>query len=481
MKALDEKILKHFPDESVLKEKQNYSSFAGRNLPSFIKDWLVKRFTSSDGSLDETGLKNFMDTHIPSKDESILVKLKSQSEPVKILSRFNVQVDLKNDKFKFEIPDHGITLGIGVIPDYVFRKHKDYLSEGEHWGVITLVYVPPSGKDKGNVQLIDFKAFQPYRVDLSYFQDARKHFSLHEWIDLIIRSMEYNPDFKDPVSGFNTIEQKLLFISRLLIFVEPNLNLIELAPKGTGKSYVFGNLSKYTWMFSGGVVSRAKLLYDIAKSSPGIIENYDFVTFDEIETIKFADEDELLGALKNYLESGRFTVANYSGTSEAGLMLLGNIQLINDWTPLSNKYFSALPQFFQSSALMDRIHGFIEGWKLVRLTKGLIINGLTLNVEYFSEILHKLRECSEYSKVVEDLVYTPQNADTRDEKAVKKLATAYLKLLFPHVRSAADIDKDEFNTYCLIPAMNKRRIIREQRSYVDTEVTQEMPKITIKK
>jgi ATP-dependent Lon protease len=184
--------------------------------------------------------------------------------------------------------------------------------------------------------------------------------------------MEYNPDNKDSQTGFSSIDRKLLFLSRLLIFVEPNLNLIELAPKGTGKSYVFGNLSKYTWMFSGGVVSRAKLLYDIGRRTPGIIENYDFVTFDEIETIKFANEDELLGALKNYLESGRFTVANYSGSSEAGLMMLGNISLSPDWRPLSNRYFASLPGFFQSSALMDRIHGFIEGWKLIRLNQGLI-------------------------------------------------------------------------------------------------------------
>ena len=437
-------------------------------------------YTSSDGSLDAEGLISFMDNHIPSKDESILVKLKTQREPIKILTRFNIQVDLRNDLFKFEIPDHGISLSIGIIPDYVFKKHDKYLSDGEHWGVITLVYVPPMDNVSGHVELIDYKPFQPYQVDIEYFKSARKNFTLYEWIDLLIRSMEYNPDNKDSKTGFNSIERKLLFISRLLIFVEPNLNLIELAPKGTGKSFVFGNLSKYTWMFSGGVVSRAKLLYDISRRTPGIIENYDFVTFDEIETIKFSDEDELLGALKNYLESGRFTVANYSGSSEAGLMMLGNIALSPDWIPLSNRYFESLPSFFQSSALMDRIHGFIEGWKLIRLNQGLIVNGYTLNVEYFSEILHKLRNCSQYSQIVSDLIQIPQNSDTRDVKAIIKLATAYMKLLFPHVSNASEIDKEDFYSFCLAPAIEKRKIIREQRSFVDTEVTTEMPDITIK-
>ncbi len=480
MNPLDVKICEYFPDESVLKIKSRYNAFSSRNLPSFIKDWLIKKYTSSDGSLDVDGLISFMDNHIPSKDESILVKLKTQKEPIKILSRFNIQVDLKNDLFKFEIPDHGISLNIGIIPDYVFKKHEKYLSDGEHWGVITLVYVPPMGNVSGHVQLIDYKPFQPYQVDLEYFKSARKNFTVYEWIDLLIRSMEYNPDNKDTQTGFSSIDRKLLFLSRLLIFVEPNLNLIELAPKGTGKSYVFGNLSKYTWMFSGGVVSRAKLLYDIGRRTPGIIENYDFVTFDEIETIKFANEDELLGALKNYLESGRFTVANYSGSSEAGLMMLGNISLSPDWRPLSNRYFVSLPSFFQSSALMDRIHGFIEGWKLIRLNQGLIVNGYTLNVEYFSEILHKLRNCSHYSQIVSDLIQIPQNSDTRDVKAIIKLATAYLKLLFPHVSNASEIDKEEFDLFCLAPAIEKRKIIREQRSFVDTEVTTEMPDISVK-
>ena len=259
MNPLDVKICDNFPDESVLKIKSRYSVFSSRNLPSFIKDWLIKMYTSSDGSLDAEGLISFMDNHIPSKDESILVKLKTQREPIKILTRFNIQVDLRNDLFKFEIPDHGISLSIGIIPDYVFKKHDKYLSDGEHWGVITLVYVPPMDNVSGHVELIDYKPFQPYQVDIEYFKSARKNFTLYEWIDLLIRSMEYNPDNKDSKTGFNSIERKLLFISRLLIFVEPNLNLIELAPKGTGKSFVFGNLSKYTWMFSGGVVSRAKL------------------------------------------------------------------------------------------------------------------------------------------------------------------------------------------------------------------------------
>jgi len=169
---------------------------------------------------------------------------------------------------------------------------------------------------------------------LEYFRAARKEFSTTEWIDLLIRSMEYNPD------GFESLSQKLMFLSRILIFIEPRLNMIELAPKGTGKSYIFGNLSKYGWMISGGKVTRAKIFYDMTKKSMGAITLYDFVTMDEIQTITFSDSAEIQAALKSYLEFGYTTVANVKLVSQAGLIIMGNISLSKDKKPIRLKYFS---------------------------------------------------------------------------------------------------------------------------------------------
>ena len=161
--------------------------------------------------------------------------------------------------------------------------------------------------------------------------------------------------------------QKLEFVTRLLPFVEPRLNLIELAPKGTGKSYVFGNLSKFVWLVSGGKVSRAKLVYDKSTKAPGIMRFYDLVAFDEISSITFSDNSEIQSFLKNYLEYGRATVDNYEFMSECGLMLLGNILLSQDNQPLDYRYFDSLPEVFRESALLDRFHGMIEGWLLPRI------------------------------------------------------------------------------------------------------------------
>jgi ATP-dependent Lon protease len=473
LNTLDEKIKAAFPVESVYKTAERYRAFSGKSLPSFIKDWLIKKYSDEYGALDKDGLSSFMDNHIPQEDSAIKNRLRTHREQVKLLTRFIVETDIKNDKLKFSIPDLGIKSSEGRIPDYISKKHKE-LKDGEMWGVITLSYIPPCDSEPGVIELVEFKPFKPYTVDIEYYRDARKEFTTEEWIDLLIKSMEYNP------GGFSSLTQKILFLSRLLIYLEPRLNMIELAPKGTGKSYVFGNLSKYGWLISGGIVTRAKLFYDIARNAMGIITMYDFVAMDEIQTIKFSDPSELMGALKGYLEFGVFSVANVRQASSAGLMLMGNIALDENKRPIRNKYFTELPEMFRESALLDRFHGFIQGWGLPRINESLKVKGYTLNVEYFSEILHTLREMSLYSTLVSELLDIPKTADTRDTTAVLRLATAYLKLFFPHVRSIEDIDKEDFNTYCLLPAIDKRRIIRRQIHLIDQEFKDEFPDIRIK-
>lgn len=475
MNELDNKIRDIFPEESIYKTPARYNMFAGVNLPSFIKDWLIKRYSDESENVDKEALFAFLDRHIPAKDSDIKSRL-IKGETIQMLVRIIVESDLKTGLFKFSIPDIGIKSNEGRINDYVMRSQQGVLKEGENWGIVTLEYVQPEGKEKGYAELIKFKPFKPYSPDVDYYCEARRHFSTNEWIDFIIRCMEYNPES----SQFQSYTQKLLFISRLLVFCEPNLNMIELAPKGTGKSYIFNNLSKYGWMISGGKVTRAKLFYDMASNKPGIIPNYEFVSMDEIKTIVFGNQEELQGALKTYLENGSFTMGNAKQTSTAGLILLGNIDLDNNRMPINKRYFQELPEVFHDTALLDRFHGMIEGWYLPRITEDLKLNGYSLNVEYFSEILSVQRTMSKYAAVVTDMLDIPRNADTRDTTAIIRLATAYMKILFPHVRSVSDITREEFETYCFKPAYEKRKIIRTQLSISDMEYSPRMPDIKVK-
>ncbi|MBN1330959.1 MAG: BREX system Lon protease-like protein BrxL [Candidatus Heimdallarchaeota archaeon] len=472
MSELGQKIKQVFPDISLLKDQDNYNVFNGRNLPSFVKDFLIRKHIDFEGHLNKDDLLAFLDEHIPGNDNEVKGHL-FREESVQLLTRLIIITDLKEGKVRFAIPDAGIKFSETIIPERTLTEHKDDLIDGEIWGVIKLLYVPPNGRMKGVIELAGYKPFRPYKVDLEYFRECRKKFTTEEWLDVLLSAMEYNP------TGFSNIPQKLEFLSRLLIFLEPRLNMIELAPKGTGKSYVFGNISKYGWLVSGGKVSRAKLFYDKTRQQPGIMKNYDFITFDEIQTIVFQDLSEMLAILKSYLESGKATVDNYAFLSECGMMLMGNIPMTINGQPTSSLYFNSLPESLRDSALLDRFHGFIEGWKLPRMNKSMILKDWTLNVEYFSEILHLLRTAPEYSFIINEVVHSEEKSDLRDLKAVQKIATAYLKLLFPHITRIEDLERDEFKRYCLDPAIFKRGIIKQQCHLIDKEFKQNMPDIRL--
>lgn len=474
---LQQKVRQHFSAMSIYKDpKATNSIFAGRNLPSFVKDYLLKRYLNiSTGEIDTLGLNTFLDKVIPANGGTVKDDILAGKE-VTLLARFSIYIDLVKGEKQFAIPDYGIKQREGIIPDYVYAKHPGELVDGEKWGIVKLCLLPDDDNDKKNhVRMVDFKPFKPYSsVDIEYLREARQHFTNEEWFDVLLSAMEYDPD------GFTSMTQKMEFLTRLLIFIEPRLNVIELAPKGTGKSYVFGNLSKYGWLVSGGKVTRAKLFYDKQKQQNGIVKNHDFTVFDEIQTIIFQEPAEIQAALKSYLESGKTTIDNNEFTSECGLMLMGNIPLSVNRLPISPNYFDSLPNNFKESALLDRFHSFIEGWKLPRVNDSMIFNGWTINVEYFSEILHTMRIQNSYGLLFDELVEFEAKSDVRDSKAIKRIATAYMKLFFPHWQKIEDVDKEMFDLYCLQPAIYRRGIIKEQCHLIDSEFKASMPEVRVK-
>lgn len=480
MSNISEKIKEYFPDLAIMKNSANNGLFSGRNLPSFVKDYIIRRFASEDGIADRDKVNEYLINKMPDNIAIIKNRLLA-GEQVNVTVRFIIKSDLASGRTTFSVPDAQITSNAFVSPQ-LLEEYKDELTDGERWGNITLNYVEPQGRRSGYIEMTTYKSFEPYRVDYSYFLKVRENFSIEEWIDLLIATMEYDPD------TFDTIEQKQEFITRLLILVEPRLNMIELGPKGTGKSYVYNNLSKYVWLLSGGKTSRAKMFYNKATKQFGLVKNHDAVVIDEISTFGFSDPDEMQSILKGYLEAGKATVDNVLFQSECGIGLAGNIPLTSELKPSDSEYFQKLPDMFQESATMDRFHSFIEGWKLPRLEAGSILQGWTLNAEYFSSILHHLRKETEYELLFDQLVEYDSSCDLRDLKAVKKVATAYTKLLFPQVKSLDDLTPEDTDTfrllyqdYCLNPAIYRRGIIREQCHLIDKEFSKDMPKFKLKK
>ena len=473
-----EKLRDCFDEMVVYKNLKESNFFSSLGLPAFLRDWLLKKFEDEDGQYDIDEVREFVDSYLPKKEEWTLIKdrIINDSERVKILTKISVDISIKNQEITFSLPDFGLANKETIIEPRVWEDvRSELVANRETWGVVELGYRYPdqAKKQPGKIKLTGFVNFCPYNIDLEYYKDMRKEFDIHEWIDVIIGAIDYNPD------GYENELQKLSMLQRLLPFVEKRLNIIELAPKGTGKSYLFGHVSKYGMLTDGGKVTRAKMFYDAARKTPGFIVGNDFVAIDEVKLVTFGDVNEMRSIMQGYMEYGKFNFGGYEGSSDAGIVFLGNIQ--QDNMDEYKNMFSELPDLFQESALLDRIHGFIKGWDIPRMNNDLKACGWALNTEYFSTIMHELRDDVSYRAIVDKLVVEPDRADTRDTEAVKRIATAYLKLLFPNVRACEDISKREFERYCLRPAVKMRGIIKIQLGILDSEFKgKNVPQYTVR-
>lgn len=467
---MTDKLRSAFDEMVVYKDLKKSNFFSTLSLPSFMRDWLLKKFEDQDGQFDPEQLLNFVRTYIPRKDDWVALKnqLVIEQERVKILAKISVDIDIKTSDLSFSLPDFDLSSSDTIIEPHVWEECKEELiGRKETWGIVELGYRAPddSVKSQGKIKMTAFKSFCPYTIDVEYYKNARKNFTTQEWIDILLGAVDYSP------SGYqDNMEMKLTVLSRLLPFIEKRLNLIELAPKGTGKSYLFGRVSRFGWLSGGGIMSRAKMFYDLNKRKEGLVSGNDFVVLDEVQTMKFTDVDEMRAALKGYMENdGVFSVADYKGISDAGIVLCGNIRKeIMDEDGYGNM-FEGLPTVFRESALLDRFHGFIKGWNAPRMTEDLKIGDWALNSEYFCAILHELRDDLTYRAIVDELVEIPEEADTRDTEAIKRITTAYFKLLFPHVRNASEVDTREFKLYCLDRARKMRETIVYQLGLLDEE------------
>lgn len=472
-----DKLRAIFPDVAVYKSAQRSKQFAALSIPSYLRDWLVMRFADSAGQVDMDEVQAYIRQTIPRREdwEALKGRMVHSGEAVRILAKVRAEIDIATGKGLFSLPDFGFPhrRAEALIDDRLVREKRDeLLRTSEAWGVIALEWRLErlgSSREEGHVVMTDFRPFRPYRVDPDFFQQARAEFTLEEWIDQLLMAIDYNP------AGFYASKEKLAMLARLLPFVEKRLNLIELAPKGTGKSYVFSQLSKYGWLVSGGSIGRPRLFYHIANGTPGLVSRYDYVALDEIQTITFPDEEEVRGALKGYMESGEYRVGDSHGVGEAGIVLLGNIDI--ERMDVERRLFGELPPSFHESALIDRFHGFIKGWDIPRMRENLKAEGWGLNTEYTSEILHALREDVRYRAVVDSLLRIPKGADTRDTEAIKRLCTAWLKLLFPQATTPGKVEGELFRTYCLEPAREMRGVIRKQLHRMDSEYGEELPDI----
>lgn len=391
-------------------------------LPRFVSEYLVSKLCRKNNC---SKLVNFVRRYYPDpRDKDKYLHELMVNGRLKIIDEVKVVVDVKKGLLKAIIPSLNI-MDAGILDDIV-SEHENLMRTGM-WGIVELSYMRNS---KQRIIITGFTPFQVSRIDLDWFLDVSRKFSLEEWVYLIINTIGLNPEAYSP-------ESRLILLTRLVPLVESNLNLAEFGPRATGKTFIYRNMSYYTRIISGGRVSPAQLFYNIVTKQVGLIAVKDVVVFDEVNRISFVNEDEVIGKLKDYMESGFFERGPKQAHSDCSLVFIGNIDDDVEIDTVES-LLRVLPRFMKDPALLDRVHGILPGWRLPKITTSTthLSSEYGLVADFFAEVLHQLRRI-DYRKTILDHVELGGDFTIRDEKAVIKLASGLLKILAPH----GEIDK----------------------------------------
>jgi ATP-dependent Lon protease len=303
------------------------------------------------------------------------------------------------------------------------------------WGACKLRYEVDGGgkKPQGVFVLEAFSPFQATQPNLDAFRRARAEFGFDEWIDFVIRSAGYNP------SAFQDLRHKLLLLARLVPLAERNVNLLELGPKGTGKTFLLRNLSQRVSVLAGSKTTAKQLFVGPAAGKLGLLARKKVVVFDEITSTTYPRD--LVPPLGDYMESGTIAAGGGFVTGECSLYMAGNVPLAGDGRGPSSRYvFKGLPDSLRNTAFGDRLHGIIPGWDLPKITPAVLADGVGMLSGYLGGVLVGLRDDPWFENhlktnchlqaVGSDL--TPRDVTQRDQNAIYRIAGGLLKILFPH-------------------------------------------------
>ncbi|MEH2091198.1 BREX system Lon protease-like protein BrxL [Nostoc sp.] len=442
------------------------SGLSSIGLPSFVAEWLLDKIVPGSGTLTSIELEkvnNFIQKAFPRKDDrnEIIFDL-TQGEIRKLIALMQVRIKLEQGGKTIpeplaQIPSLNLT-ECSIATDIV-ERYKILLRQGI-WGKITLAMLPD-----GKVEVMDFEPFQCSQVDLQSYAECRAKFNTQQWRDLIFCSMGFNPQHPSYDQ-----EAKTWILARLLSLVEPNYHVIELAPKGTGKSFFFENISSKVSLISGGKVTPAQLFINGRTKEVGLLGRHQVVVLDEVQSLTFDNPEEVIGPLKNYLASGRYNRSGFADiSSDCGLVMLANIELDEQLQPRNEDNLMAnLPKFFTETALLDRLSGIIPGWKIPKFQREMVASQVGLKMDFFGEALLSLRQDNRFMSYVQQHTHFEKNVTIRDQNAILKSASGFLKILYPHL----ELTLMDYEDDCLKPACKLRQAIRNSLYYLDDEFRQ---------
>ncbi|WP_454084189.1 BREX system Lon protease-like protein BrxL [Georgenia sp. Marseille-Q6866] len=453
---LDKKINQHFA--GVVVRKDLVKAVKGNAIvPSYVLEYLLGQYAASDDEATiQAGIgsvRQILADHYVHRNQSELVKsIIRERGRYKIIDKVTVTLNDKEDRYEAEFSNLGIK---GVIVEAATVNAHPKLLVGGVWCICDIDYFHFDDARVVPWQLGSLKPIQLSNFDFDSYTSARREFTTDEWIDLLIQSIGFNPEM------FGR-RAKLLQLVRLIPFVERNYNLVELGPKGTGKSHIFSEFSPHGMLVSGGEVTVAKLFVNNSNGRIGLVGYWDVVAFDEFAGKKKRTDKALVDIMKNYMANKSFSRGVETLGAEASMVFVGNTSHNVPHMLKHSDLFDELPESYHDSAYLDRLHFYVPGWEVDTIRGEMFSDGFGFVVDYIAEVLKSMRN-SDYSDRYQGHFKLGSDISTRDRDGIHKTFSGLMKIIYPHGEATQD-EIEEILRF----AVEGRKRVKDQILRIDT-------------
>ncbi len=426
-------------------------------VPSYVLEYLLGQYcATSDEPTIQTGIetvKEILAKHYVHRNEAGLVRSNIKEKGrYKVIDKISVDLNDKKDVYEAQFSNLGIK---EVLVDSGTVKKHPKLLVGGVWCIADLEYEFTEDKSSSPWILSTLKPIQLSHFDFDGYVEARKQFTTDEWIDLLVQSIGFNPEMFGKRS-------KLTQLVRLIPYCERNYNLIELGPKGTGKSHIYSEFSPHGILISGGEVTVPKLFVNNSSGKIGLVGYWDCVAFDEFAGKQKRVDKALVDIMKNYMANKSFSRGVETLGAEASMVFVGNTQHTVPYMLKHSDLFCELPDKFYDSAFLDRIHFYIPGWEVDIIRGEMFSNGYGFVVDYLAEILRSLRN-HDYSDRYREYFSLSSDISTRDRDGINKTFSGLMKILFPQ-GGATQEEVEELLRF----AIEGRKRVKDQLMRIDS-------------
>lgn len=429
--ALDAKINQLFGG-SVVRKDLVKAVKGNAIVPTYVLEYLLGQYAASDDEATiQAGIeavRKILADHYVHRNESELVKSTIRERGRhRIIDKVSVTLNDKEDVYEASFSNLGVS---GVIVDAHTVTQNPKLFVGGVWCICDVEYFHTDSARVVPWIMGSLKPIQMSNFDFEAYVSARAGFTTDEWIDLLMQSIGFDPEM------FGR-RAKLLQLVRLIPFVERNYNLVELGPKGTGKSHIYSEFSPHGMLISGGEVTVAKLFVNNSNGRIGLVGYWDVVAFDEFAGKKKRSDKALVDIMKNYMANKSFSRGVETLGAEASMVFVGNTSHTVPYMLKHSDLFDELPEAYHDPAYLDRLHFYIPGWEVETIRNEMFSNGYGFVVDYIAEVLRTMRD-TDFSHRYQEYFTLGDDISTRDRDGIHKTFSGLMKLIHPTGEATAD-------------------------------------------